>query len=110
MYGEKAARYPRLSSVERSAGRVETEVETVVSRVRTRLQSLSWSLNDEPFQVEVRRTMHHGVDRDLSAHVEISDGKLCVVEYVSAYISLRAGQRVARHFFVPTRTTSEVVR
>jgi hypothetical protein len=90
----------------------------MAGRVRERLQLLYLPFQEEPHEVQERKTLPHGDLGATFAHIPLPLGKLFVIEYVSAYIFAPAGQWVntlvvdtyngsglTRHYFYATRTS-----
>jgi hypothetical protein len=92
----------------------------MVYRVRKQLQLFSLCSQGEPFQVNEARTLDPGDTGATFARIVLPAGKLYVIEYVSAIITLPVGQRVTqvmidtrtrasgftRNYFLATRTSN----
>jgi hypothetical protein len=90
----------------------------MATRVRERLQLLYLPFQEEPYEVQERKTLPEGDLGATFAYIPLPPGKLFVIEYVSAYISAPAGQWVntlvvdtfnrsglTRHYFYASRTS-----
>ena len=80
----------------------------MVSRVSSRLQLRYRSSREEPFQVWVRGTLPEGDSGASFVHVDVPEGKLVVIEYVSAHMFLPAGQTVTTVVVDGTATAGSV--
>jgi hypothetical protein len=92
----------------------------MLNRVRKQLQLSYLSSQGEPFQVNELRTLEPGDTGGTFARIALPAGKLYVIEYLSASISLPVGQRVTlvmvdthtrasgfrRTYFLATRTSN----